>query len=260
MSQDNYIDLLKYIMEQGTEIFPRGLSCREISDVPTEFDLLSPFLTFKHRRYDVSYFKKEFRWKLTANKYDTSIQDHATMWKSIINPDNTYNSQYGQYFFGPGHNIFDVVTELIRDPDSRRAVIPMLSVAHMHPSVIDTVCTESVGFRIRNKRLDMSVHMRSSDVIYGLATDVPTFACLYRLVLGLLPYDLALGTMTITSMSSHVYERHYNMVEDIIADPSYEATFMPYCNMEDAMRIIASRGNKEILKTAGPLGEWLACD
>jgi thymidylate synthase len=260
MAQDNYLDLLRTIMEQGTTIYPRGQECREMSDVPTEFDLLSPFLTFAHRAYDISYFKKEFRWKLTADKYDTSIQDHATMWRSIINPDGTYNSQYGQYFFGPGHNIFDVVTELIRDPYSRRAVIPMLNVSHMHPSVVDTVCTESIGFRIRDGRLDMSIHMRSSDVVFGLGTDVPTFAFLYRLVLGLLHMDLVLGTMAITSMSSHIYERHYKKVEAILDNPEYGYIYMPFCDYREAMKIISSRGNKEILKTAGPLGEWLCQD
>lgn len=257
----NYLGMLQRIMIAGNTVKPRGLECKEIEDLQLQINPEYPFMTFKHRKYDVSYFKKEMIWKLTANKYDTSIQDHAKLWKQIINPDGTYNSNYGQFFFGPGHNIWDVVTELIRDPDSRKSVIPMLAIAHMAPHVIDTVCTESVGFKIRLGELNCSVHMRSSDVIFGLGTDIPTFAFLYRLVLGLLSSDMDLskGTITITAMSSHIYSRHYGMVTKILEDPEYDSVSMPYCNCSEAMKIIASRGRSDILKKSGELGVWL-CD
>jgi thymidylate synthase len=256
---NNYLSMLYNIMTKGKTISPRGLKCREIEDLQLTINPDYPFMTFKHRHYDVSYFKKEMLWKLGANKYDKSIQNHAALWSQIINPDGTYNSNYGQFFFGPGHNVWDVVTELIRDPDSRKAVIPMLAVSHMAPYVIDTVCTESVGFKIRNNELNCSVHMRSSDVIFGLGTDIPTFAFLYRLVMGLLNSNLIpiLGTITITAMSSHIYSRHYEMVTKILENPEYEPFNMPYCSCSEAMKIIASRGRQDILKESGALGRWL---
>ena len=259
----SYYDMLRLIMTYGTTIRPRGLECKEIGDLQIVIDPMFPFTTFLHRKYDVNYFKKEFCWKLTANKYDTTIQQHAAMWKSVINPDMTYNSQYGQFWFGPsGYNVWDVVTELIRDPHSRKAVIPMFNVSHTAPYVVDTVCTEAVGFRIRNEELHMSVHMRSSDVIFGLGTDIPTFALLYRLVLGLLQPNIPLedGSITITAMSSHIYSRHYDMAQKILDDPTYDPIEMPYCTCAEAMRIIASRGKKELLTNAGALGRWLVCD
>lgn len=253
---ERYLALYSNTM-RGQEICPRGLDCREVEDQQIVIHPDYPFMTFKHRNYDVGYFKKEFLWKLTANPYDRSIQNHAKLWKEIINPDGTYNSNYGRFFFGPGHNIWDIVTELTRDMDSRKAYIPMLNVTHMAPHVIDTVCTLGVGFRVRNGRLDMSCYMRSSDIIFGLATDIPTFAFLYRLVKGLLPMDLEVGYINVTAMSSHVYSRHYEMVTKILNDSEYEPVMMPYCNREDAMKIISSRGNHELLETAGGLGQWL---
>ena len=256
----SYLDMLRLIMTYGTTIRPRGLECKEIGDLQIVINPMFPFTTFLHRNYLVDYFKHEMLWKLTANKYDKSIQQYARMWKEIINPDNTYNSNYGQYWFGPsGYNIWDAVSELLRDPESRKAVIPMYNVSHTAPHVVDTVCTEAVGFRVRNNELHMSVHMRSSDAIFGLSTDIPTFACLYRLVLGLLQPNIPLedGTITITAMSSHIYSRHYDMVAKILEDPTYDSIEMPYCTCAEAMKIIASRGKKEILETTGPLGRWL---
>lgn len=100
--------------------------------------------------------------------------------------------------------------------------------------------------------------MRSSDVIYGLGTDIPTFAFLYRLVMGLIGGVLP-GLITITAMSSHIYAKHYGMVNNIILKGSsgYKEIPMPYCNTPEALKIIAGRGNGPILRQSGALGEWL---
>lgn len=242
-----YLDHLQRIMEDGDTLSPRGSEIREIRDQQLLVDVAYPFMTFEQRKYDVGYFKQEMLWKLTANPYNESIKNHAKMWESIQNPDRTFNSNYGQYWFGTQGGIWSVVTELIRDPDSRRAVIPMLSKDHMRPETIDTVCTESVGFHIRNGILHMSVHMRSSDAVFGLGTDIPTFACLYRLVYGLIRpiIDVFPGTMTITAMSSHIYSRHYAMVDRILEDglDGFVVTTMPFCGSDEAMYIIAKRGS-----------------
>jgi len=264
----NYLSLLNNIMTNGTQVKPRGMDIMELEDAQVVINPMSPFLVYKSRNYPISYFKKEMRWKLTANKYDTSIQNEAKIWKDVINPDGTYNSNYGQYWFGEQQGFWGVVTELMRDNDSRRAVIPMLNASHLAPHVKDTVCTECIGFRLREANgcptLNMSVHMRSSDVIYGLGTDIPTFAFLYRLVLAFMMDYLTVcgvGTITITSMSSHIYSTHYNLVKEMldIGLDGYNYISMPTCDNLEAMRIIASRGNQMLLHEVGPLGRWL-CD
>ena len=264
-----YLTMLGNIKKYGCTVYPRGLECRELEDCTLIVDSRWPFMTFISRNYDINYFKREMRWKLGANKYDKSIQDSASTWKTMINPDGTYNSNYGQFWFGEQHGIWDVVTELVRDPSSRKAVIPMLNVSHMSSQTVDTVCTECVGFRLRPVNgalsLNMSVHMRSSDVIYGLGTDIPTFAFLHRLVHGLLDrvveptMMLRLGTITITAMSSHIYARHYDMVDRILSEGTsgYAELLMPYCDHTGATQIIASRGKDEKLLRRSSLGAWL---
>lgn len=267
----SYIELLSKIMHEGCQISPRGFEILEISDFPQVVNPLSPFLSFDDRHYPIEYFKKEMRWKLGANRYDNSIEEHAKMWTTVKNPDGTFNSNYGQYWFGEQMGIWSVITELTRDIDSRRAVIPMMNASHFAPHVKDTVCTESVGFRVRpgirpsELHLHMSVHMRSSDVVFGLGTDVPTFAFLYRLVkafvMSITPKEVLDGAITITSMSSHVYARHYEMVGKIIKRgiAGYIPIVMPQCGYKEALKIISSRGYPEILHDAGELGRWL-CD
>lgn len=247
-------------MVLGSEVKPRGLVIKEIEDLQLTVSPIFPFMTFKDRNYNVDYFKKEMIWKLSANKYDVTIKQHAKMWESVQNPDGTFNSNYGQFWFGEQNGFWFVVQELTRDPDSRRAVIPMLSKDHLKPETVDTVCTESVGFRIRNGKLNMSIHMRSSDQVFGLGTDVPTFAFLYRLVLGMLQMNtpgLAVGTMCLTAMSSHIYDRHFQMVRGILDKgiDQLEEVHMPFCTGPEALKIVASRGKN--MAGTGALGEWL---
>jgi thymidylate synthase len=255
-----YLEFITKVLA-GAKCKPRGEEIIEIHDVPLVVDPHVPFMFFKARKYPLLYFKQEMLWKLTADPYNDSIKEHATMWASVQNPDKSFFSNYGQYWFGEQMGIWHVVMELIRDNDSRRAVIPMLSAKHLAPGVRDTVCTESVGFRIRGNELSMSIHMRSSDVIFGLGTDIPTFACLYRLVYGLLRgfgLPVCTGMMTITSMSSHIYKKHWKMAENMIfeGDGGFTHVSMPWCKAPEAAHIIASRGKFEYPSNM-PLTSWL---
>ncbi len=260
-----YLEHFSRIMASKVTIRPRGLEVREVSDLQLIVIPDYPFMTFSSRKYPMDYFRKEMMWKLGANPYDESIKKAAKMWENVQNPDKTFNSNYGVYWFGPQGGIWSVVTELIRDPDSRRAVIPMLSAAHMTPQTVDTVCTEAVGFRIRDRgysrpSLDMSVHMRSSDAVFGLGTDIATFAFLYRLVLALVDTSLNVGEMKITAMSAHIYSNHYGLVQEIIdkgAD-SFAPIGMPYCaSYDEAMYIISKRGKMSDIPADFTLARWL---
>ena len=108
----------------------------------------------------------------------------------------------------------------------------------------------------------MSVHMRSSDQIFGLGTDMPTFAFLQRLLHGMLRSvypDLALGSLAIVAMSSHIYERHFDMVNLIRNDQSVaECSLMPIPSVAEAFKIAASGGSVDA--SWGHLAHWLVTE
>jgi len=263
LQASDYLRHYESIMRSGKIIRPRGEEVKEVSDLQLNVTPSYPFMTFASRNYNIDYFKKEMRWKLGASQYDLSIQQHAKIWKHVVNPDQSYNSNYGYYWFGPQNGIWSVVTELIRDPDSRRAVIPMLAAKHMEPWDVDTVCTEAVGFRIRDGQLDCSVHMRSSDAVFGLGTDIPTFTFLfnmvYALILPCIPDLVRMGDMKITMMSAHIYSRHYEMVHKILNEgvSSYEAIRFPEVDYSEALMLISHRGKDYIPAPAHKLTSWL---
>ena len=253
-----WLDMFMKTMEGGQSLAPRGEVIREMEDYQFTINPMYPFMNFIHRNLKVDYFKKEMLWKLTGDPYNDSIKQHAAMWSFVQNSDGSFNSNYGQYWFGEQAGLFKAFAELARDIDSRRAVIPMLNASHIGPHINDTVCTEAVGFRIRHGRLNMSVHMRSSDQIFGLGTDLPTFAFLQRLLLGMLQsvYIVSMGSMTVTAMSSHIYQRHFKMVDSILEDGRMaDLILMPRATPEEAFKL-ASCGGK-VDANWGELSAWL---
>lgn len=250
-------------MRQGETLKPRGLEIKELEDYKFSIYPEYPFMTFEDRKYNIEYFKNEMLWKLGADRFDDSIKQHAKMWASVQNEDGSFNSNYGQYWFGEQKGFWSVVNELISDPDSRRAVIPMLNASHMDNNVKDKVCTFGVGFRIRNNELNMSVQMRSSDQIFGLGTDLPTFSFLMRMVHAALRntyHNLTFGRLSVTAMSSHIYSNHYEMVEKILVKDmqGYQIVEMPYVSgMAEVLFLISTKGKYAYAPKEFELANWL---
>lgn len=227
-------DIYKQLDIGGQLVCPRGMPVKEIEDFSHTFAPYVRFVAFKRRGLNLSYIKREFLWYLRGRRDDLSICDHASIWKSCVNSKGEINSNYGHYIFGEARKGFNWVTdELIRDPDSRRASMPILGSEpeHLVSDVKDFPCTYALNFRIRDNRLNMSVHMRSGDAIYGLGSDLPIFSFIHEMVCVYLRdtyAKLELGSYHHAVDSFHVYERHFAMLKDILNEP-FEDFAMPEC-------------------------------
>jgi thymidylate synthase len=217
----SFIRMYKDVME-GREVRPRGQLIKEAEDYVISLHMGgNPCTSFKARSFNLKYAKAEFLWYLRGDPYDTFIENYATMWPKLKQPGGFYYSNYGQYLFGE-KQIEWVLDELMRDKDSRRASCVLLKNHHMFPSNKDMVCTYSLNFRIRDNRLNMSVNMRSNDAVFGTTNDVFSFSMVYELVFAYLrfrKYDaLERGQYHHKVDSLHIYQRHFDMVREIIRD------------------------------------------
>lgn len=211
---------------QGSFSSPRGLKIVEVENYSYTLPPGMRFTNFADRKMSLDYIKWETQWFLRGDPYDLTIGDHATMWRNI-SLRGRLNSNYGSYVYRQGG--FDwVIEELRRDPDSRRACISILNESHMRTDAKDVPCTAYMSFRIRNGRLNMSVHMRSQDAIYGMTNDVPAFTFIHEMIYKTLVGDhqfdgLGMGDYFHTADSFHVYERHFKML-DQLTQPDAEFT------------------------------------
>lgn len=225
MSPDSKVfrDILRDLRNRGQLVSPRGQLVREVENFSYELPALVRFQSFECRKLNLSYIKRELLWYIKGDRFDTSICAHAKTWRDIVNADGSINSNYGQYIFGKTNQFDRVVETLSGDKDSRRASISILGSEHLLSDTKDVPCTYSLNFRIRSGKLNMSVHMRSQDAIYGMGNDAPAFSVIHEMVLNALKRkypDLECGTYFHTADSFHVYERHFAMFDSITDDDS----------------------------------------
>lgn len=261
----NAVEFLKLYdtVLHGRTIFARGLECREVEDYLLTLHTNESVLTsFRARQLSLNYCKQEFLWYLRADRYDSTIEQYASMWQKLRQPDGGYNSNYGQYIFGGGcgSNQFDyVVQELIHDEGSRRASMVLLQPWHLYRDNTDTVCTYGLNFRIRDGALHMTVMMRSNDVVFGTTNDVFCFWGIYLLIKAILSEtypELEFGYYHHFVNSLHVYKRHYEMLERIVAEgeSGYEPhTICLNISPKEARALIDSKGGR----VEGTFSEWL---
>jgi len=217
--EQTFYEIYKRLLNEGRLVSPRGLKVLEVENFNYVLPPYCRFACFGVRKLSIEYIKKEFLWYLKGAKYDVSIGEHASMWKKLIGQDGSINSNYGRYIFNELKQFDTIIDILKQDKDSRRASIVILQPYHVMENGVDTPCTYSINFRIREDRLNMTVRMRSQDAILGMGNDAPTFSFIQEMVYMTLkdiyPY-LELGNYYHSADSFHVYERHFKMLRDIV--------------------------------------------
>lgn len=243
--------ILKDLVDHGITSSPKGEEVTEI--IYFQSTIEHPWSHYKERNYPVDYFKREMQWYLGSDPFDNRICKHATMWKKLVQQDGSILSNYGYYWFNQaymkGMSGFEWVVRTLRlDPDSRQAYIPMNNFNHAFIGNKDFVCTKGIQFRIADGHLYCHAAMRSSDAIFGLATDLPCFWTLWSMVGCEL--DVPLGEFIFSADSLHIYERHYDMVDKILQAGPKDIVPVEGPLITDAYDLITE-------KYESPFGQWL---
>jgi thymidylate synthase len=221
------------LYEHGNECAPRGFKILELENYSYDIAPYTRFINFESRKLNIQYIKQEFLWYLKGDRLDKSICDHAKIWKEIVNADGSINSNYGQYIFGDINQFDTVVNTLKLDKDSRRASIVILNKDHLQSDTKDVPCTYAINFRIRDNTLNMSVHMRSQDAIYGMGNDLPCFGFIHEMMFETLREtypELTYGIYHHMADSFHIYARHFNMLQKIVNGDVFNDIIIPRIN------------------------------
>ena len=167
------------------------------------------------RKFNVRYALLEFMWYLSQDQNVRNIGKAASTWKDIASVDGLVHSNYGVCL----HNGWDrVVNELVRFPESRRAVIA-LNQPDVDYGMKDVPCTMFVQFFVRDDKLHLIWNMRSSDFAFGFCNDVAVGMLFLQMMRNELmertdiPW-IGLGSFTYNATSLHCYEPHWHLLFD----------------------------------------------
>ena len=190
---------------------PRGLACREIIDYSFRVSKpeANPIITEDYERNKIikDYTEKEVE---LYNSCTNSVEDFAKaskFWNHLANPDGTVNSAYGYLIWKnksagsefetslqqTDMGMFDVATmrspwvwaleSLKRDKDTRQAILRFSLPEHQWMGNKDQTCTMHGNFLIRDDKLNLSIVMRSNDLMKGLVYDLPWFVSLMDMII-----------------------------------------------------------------------------
>lgn len=105
------------------------------------------------------------------------------------------------------------IVDLLRgDPLTRRAVVSIYDPARDTLPGKDIPCNDFLSFISRNGRLDLSVFVRSNDLVWGWSgINAFEWSALQEIVAGLLGMEV--GSLVFNTTSLHVYDRHWQKAD-----------------------------------------------
>lgn len=185
--------------------------CFTILD-PTNKNITTPW-----RKWFKSYADDEWAWYNTGNPNVSAFEmirgDKAVpaIWYDHADNEGRVRSNYGWQWQRNGQ-IDYIVEELLRNQESRRALVTLYDGKEHDTYGNDTPCTLNYHFQIVEGRLNMTVMMRSNDLVWGFCNDQYVASLLLEDVAQVL--EVEIGELTWFASNLHIYPDHMNMRED----------------------------------------------
>lgn len=214
-----WLSELSWAFNKGNDVTPRGQLTKEVLQQTSIVNMRRPVITLPERKLSTKFLGGEAYWILSG---DNRVETIAPYNKNIVN-----YSDDGKTFFGAyGPRILSqldyVVDKLNSDADTRQAVLTIWR--ENPPETKDVPCTVAVHFMIRDHKLNCHVFMRSNDLWLGFPYDVFNFSMLSHLVCCKLNafvvenggVIIEPGMLYHTASSRHIYEQHFEQVEQLI--------------------------------------------
>lgn len=214
-----WLSELSWAFNKGNDVTPRGQLTKEVLQQTSIVNMRRPVVTLPERKLSTKFLGGEAYWILSG---DNRVETIAPYNKNIVN-----YSDDGVTFFGAyGPRILSqldyVIDKLKSDADTRQAVLTIWR--ENPPETKDVPCTVAVHFMIRDHKLNCHVYMRSNDLWLGFPYDVFNFSMLSHLVCCKLNafvvenggVIIEPGMLYHTASSRHIYEQHFEQVEQLI--------------------------------------------
>ena len=165
------------------------------------------------------YIRRELEWYESQSLNVNDIPGGPpAIWKQVADPDGFINSNYGNLIFSYDNwdQYHNVLKELkYNNRESRRGQMiytrPSIWYDYNKNGMSDFICTNTVGYLIRNDKLLTHVSMRSNDGWAGYRNDVSW----QKHVQKKLANDLGVepGKMMWSVTSLHMYEKQFKLVK-----------------------------------------------
>lgn len=211
-----YLDLLKHILENGTDKSDRtGTGTRSVFGYQMRFDLKAGFPMVTTKKLHLRSIIHELLWFLKGETNIQYLKDNGvSIWDEWADENGELGPVYGKQWRswtgadGKTHDqIVDLIQQLKKNPDSRRLIVSAWNVAEL-PKMALMPCHTLFQFYVADGKLSCQLYQRSADVFLGVPFNIASYALLTMMVAQVC--DLELGDFVHTFGDVHLYNNHFD--------------------------------------------------
>jgi thymidylate synthase len=209
-----YLDLMKLVMETGTEKTDRtGTGTKSIFGHQMRFNLQEGFPLVTTKKVHLRSIIHELLWFL---KGDTNIkylkENKVSIWDEWADEDGNLGPVYGYQWRSwptPDGKHIDQITNVINQikntPDSRRLIVSAWNVSEIENMALPP-CHTFFQFYVADGKLSCQLYQRSADIFLGVPFNIASYALLTMMVAQVC--GLEYGDFVHTFGDAHLYSNH----------------------------------------------------
>ena len=234
-NEQAYLDLLQYVMTNGTEKGDRtGTGTLSHFGAQLRFDLADGFPLLTTKKVHFKSIVYELFWFLSGSTHvDYLQQNNVRIWNEWATADQTarfnrpagdlgpiYGHQWrnygatkredGSYDNDGVDQITEVIEQIKTNPNSRRLIV-----SGWNPKEADQValppCHTLFQFFVADNKLSCQLYQRSADLFLGVPFNIASYALLTHMVAQVC--GLEVGEFVWTGGDCHIYQNHREQVE-----------------------------------------------
>ena len=242
MADKIFIDMCKDILENGTstegeKVRPHwedGSSAYTIKKfgVVNRYDLRKEFPVITLRRTAIKSATEEMLW-IWQQKSNNVNELHSHIWDAWADENGSIGKAYGyqmsvkhQYKEGMMDQVDRVIYDLKNNPFSRRIMTNIYVHQDLHEMNLYP-CAYSMTFNVTQRpgedklTLNAILNQRSQDVLTANNWNVVQYAVLVHMLAR--TCDMEVGELVHVIADAHIYDRHVDMVKELLSRTPYEA-------------------------------------
>ncbi len=209
-----YLDLLQFILEQGTEKPDRtGTGTLSVFGYQMRFDLNNGFPLLTTKKIHLKSVIYELLWFLRGESNINFLKEHSVgIWDEWADPNGelgpVYGVQWRQWKTSEGtvvDQISQVIDQIKKNPNSRRLIVNAWNVGEI-PRMALPPCHLLFQFYIADGKLSCQFYQRSADVFIGVPYNIASYALLTMMVAQVC--NLGVGDLIQVMGDTHLYINH----------------------------------------------------
>lgn len=236
-----YLDLMRHVLEHGVSKTDRtGTGTLSVFGYQMRFDLAHGFPLVTTKKCHTKSIIHELLWFLSGSTNIGYLKENGVrIWDEWADENGdlgpVYGSQWRSWPTADGRHIdqiAEVVTQIKRNPDSRRLIVSAWNVGEIDKMKLPP-CHAFFQFYVAQGKLSCQLYQRSADIFLGVPFNIASYALLTMMIAQVC--ELKPGEFVHTLGDAHLYSNHLQQAREQLAR---EPRPLPQMHLNSAVKDI----------------------